>query len=144
MTYNDSPYFDKHNLILHFPVRLHGTTKTIQDYPPIKMPVYAIIGNFEDLTISCNSTRNLSNFLNTILIDVGDCSIYETIWTEISVTNNTAVTQLCGFVNLPKVGLIWQPWLTITIFFLNSALRWYQILGSANSTRVNGKNSRFT
>ncbi|KAL1502831.1 hypothetical protein ABEB36_007918 [Hypothenemus hampei] len=94
---------NKSNCLLNFYVQICIASKLHQDVPPINLEVYAITDSFEDLTITCESTENLSNFLNTILIDLGDCSVYETIWTDIYLSNNTASTQFCGFVDLPQI-----------------------------------------
>lgn len=102
-TQNSCPYFDKNTSILEFPIQLYPVSNIAQDYPPVKVYVYAIIANYEDLTISFTATKILSNFLNTILIDMGDCSIYETMWLDIFLTNNTLETQVCAFVDLPEV-----------------------------------------
>uniref|UniRef100_A0AAR5QG06 CFAP74 fourth Ig-like domain-containing protein n=1 Tax=Dendroctonus ponderosae TaxID=77166 RepID=A0AAR5QG06_DENPD len=98
--------FDKSNSILSFNIHLYVASQPLQDYPPVKVPVYAIVANFQDLTIACIATRHMSNFLNTVLIDVGDCSIYETLWTEIHLTNNTALMQVCAFMDLPQAVVL--------------------------------------
>ncbi|CAG9770157.1 unnamed protein product [Ceutorhynchus assimilis] len=94
---------DTTNNILEFSIRLCVVSKIASDYPPVEVPVYAIITNSDDLSLSCNVSSCLSNFLSTLLVDMGDCSTYETQWFDLTLNNNTEVTQYCGFVNLPPV-----------------------------------------
>ncbi|XP_050311180.1 uncharacterized protein LOC126746816 isoform X2 [Anthonomus grandis grandis] len=96
-------FYDRSCSILEYCIQICPVSKKSQDYPPVRVAVYAIIANFEDLNISFHtSSKHMTNFLNTLLIDMGECSIYEQIWAEISLTNNTFVTQICGFMDLPQ------------------------------------------
>ena len=97
-------YFDKNTSILEFPIHLHVVSNNYQDYPPLTTQVYAIFTNTEDIAIMASPKYDLTNFLDTILLDMKVCSIYETVWTEMFLINNTAVTQYCGFIELPEVS----------------------------------------
>ncbi|XP_076253985.1 uncharacterized protein LOC143192492 isoform X1 [Rhynchophorus ferrugineus] len=99
---NNSKYFSKSTSILEFPIHLNLLTKSYQDYPTLKIPIYAILTNSDDITISTNFTANISNFLNTVLLDMGTCSVCETVYTDLFLINNTYTTQICGFLNLPE------------------------------------------
>ncbi|XP_030759567.1 cilia- and flagella-associated protein 74-like isoform X2 [Sitophilus oryzae] len=94
-------YFCKSTSILEFYIHLQLVSKNYLDYPPLKIPVYAIVTNSDELDISAISTENINNFLNTIMVDLGTCSIYETVYTDIYLTNSSSATQTCGFFNLP-------------------------------------------
>ena len=92
---------------MEFPVYIQVVSKAHLDYPPANLTVYAIVANCEDLTIctDADAADYLSNFLNTVLLDMGVCSVYETITTDLYLVNNTLVTQICGFVDIPPVRL---------------------------------------
>ncbi|XP_030759570.1 cilia- and flagella-associated protein 74-like isoform X4 [Sitophilus oryzae] len=105
-------YFCKSTSILEFYIHLQLVSKNYLDYPPLKIPVYAIVTNSDELDISAISTENINNFLNTIMVDLGTCSIYETVYTDIYLTNSSSATQTCGFFNLPdsiKLTLLANP-----------------------------------
>ncbi|KAF5284233.1 hypothetical protein FQR65_LT00233 [Abscondita terminalis] len=107
-------YYDRGTRILEFPVYVCVLSKKFLTVPPCKMVVVAVITEDNGLSLSCGDFRfatyrhaccdedvcNCESHAEYV-VDLGDCTTAEAVYTDLIIANNSYVSQVFGFVNLP-------------------------------------------
>ncbi|KAK4878049.1 hypothetical protein RN001_010555 [Aquatica leii] len=102
-----SKYYDEDTNILEFPVYI-SISKKHSTIPPRKVVVVAVISEPNGLALSsCDMHTYYNKFCdvdesNECIIDLGQCTTAETVYTTLKLTNNSNVFQIFGFINLPS------------------------------------------
>ncbi|KAJ8964226.1 hypothetical protein NQ314_005055 [Rhamnusium bicolor] len=96
-------YYDKETSILEFPIHICVPSKSYRDVPPVKLVVFSIVTTQKSLTVTPLNTEFCTYFQDSLLaLDLGECTTYETVFTEIEIVNNTLAPQIYGFPDLPE------------------------------------------
>ncbi|VEN61858.1 unnamed protein product [Callosobruchus maculatus] len=95
-------YFDSKNNILEFPIRIYVVSKNYFNAPPVQATVYAVLLNQHNLTIIPMSEYLTVYRTNEAVLNLGECSLFETVSTQFLIQNNTALPQMYGFFNVPQ------------------------------------------
>ncbi|XP_072380055.1 uncharacterized protein [Diabrotica undecimpunctata] len=104
----ESVYFDKDLLLLEVPLEVHIMTKNYSNIFPVLVTIFAVV--------TCTNLLNIRPLDNNAVIasskylelDLGQCSIYETVVTVLAIENNTSMKQIYGFTDLPSC-LTFEP-----------------------------------
>lgn len=99
----DTLNYDKATSILEFPVYFCILSKTYPDIPPLKAIVFAILTPQKCLTIIPTKRKIEEIPSKTATLNLGECSIFETVFADIDVINNTLAPQIYTFTNIPQV-----------------------------------------
>nr|CAI5830131.1 unnamed protein product [Callosobruchus analis] len=95
-------YFDSENNILEFPIRIYVVSKNYFNAPPVQATVYAVLVNHHNLTIIPMSEHLTVYQPNEAVLNLGECSLFETVTTEFMIQNDTVQPQIYGFFNVPQ------------------------------------------
>ncbi|KAK5638949.1 hypothetical protein RI129_013244 [Pyrocoelia pectoralis] len=93
----EARFYSSETQILEIPVYLCMSSKALKNMPPRKLIVTSILTEANGLTISCND-----EYFKNSVINMGECTTAETVYTTISLSNNSRVFQIFGFVDLPE------------------------------------------
>lgn len=97
-------YYNRENRILEFSVQLIPLSKAFRDVPPTKLFAYAILDNSLDVFVESEEEKYTSTTKSDeMCLDMGSCSIKESVIARIKIINETDVPQHYGFLNLPQV-----------------------------------------
>ncbi|CAH1954454.1 unnamed protein product [Acanthoscelides obtectus] len=94
--------FDSENNILEFPIRIYIVSKNHFNAPPVQATVYAALLNEHNLTIEPMSEHLTVYRPNEAVLNLGECSLFETVSTEFMIKNETSLPQVYGFFNVPQ------------------------------------------
>lgn len=122
---NKFEYYDPNTFIIEFPVYFCVITKPLLKIPHVKLTTYAILNSCYNFTFReiCPSCQPIQT------VDLGNCSIQECVWTNITLQNLTFVPQIFLFANVPKVihitiQLIFYPQIYKILVFNYNAQLW--------------------
>lgn len=93
-----SRYYNEFTCILEFPVYVFVMSKNYSAMPPGKVSVMAILAQPDDVKINAKDKTYSQNGM----VNLGKCTIYETVYVDIEIKNESQVKQMYGFTNLPE------------------------------------------
>ncbi|XP_057653697.1 uncharacterized protein LOC130892333 [Diorhabda carinulata] len=99
-------YFDKELSLLKLNIQVCILTKNYNEIPPVIATVYAVITVSNILSINPVDNTFVNYMSNCLILDVGKCTIFESVYTDIEVKNNSLIPQIYGFMDVPH-------WITI-------------------------------
>lgn len=94
-------YFDMETSILEFPIYFCIISKAYPDMPPIKATVFAVLTSQKCLTVVPVKKKYYES--STATLNLGECSIFETVYADVELTNHSLAPQVYGFINIPQV-----------------------------------------
>lgn len=100
------PYYKPELSILEFPLYICILTNNYADVAPVKIMAYAIITSSNILDIIPNNKKFTRYCSDGIFLNLGHCTVNETVTTDIVLENNSLAPQVYGFVDLPKVKIL--------------------------------------
>ncbi|CAH1155492.1 unnamed protein product [Phaedon cochleariae] len=91
-------HFDKQTGILEFPIHVCTMSKNYALIPPVRAKIFAVLTEANGIAISAKTTE----YQRGDIVDLGECSIYETVVTDLVIENRTLSPQIYGFLDLPQ------------------------------------------
>nr|XP_023018778.1 uncharacterized protein LOC111507668 isoform X1 [Leptinotarsa decemlineata] len=95
-------YFDGSTGILEMPVHICILSRNYSAIPPIKATIFAVLSDQNNTNIIPTEEANCDYFPDGAVLDLGECSIYEIVYTDIIIENETSSPQIYGFIDLPQ------------------------------------------
>ncbi|CAG9854455.1 unnamed protein product [Phyllotreta striolata] len=96
------PYFKPEYSILEFPLQLCVPSNQFSNVAPVKVMTYAIVTNCTDVSVTPAASEMAKMDPDGVLLDLGECTVYETVTADLVVENKTLTPQIYGFLDLPK------------------------------------------
>ncbi|XP_076182960.1 cilia- and flagella-associated protein 74 [Ptiloglossa arizonensis] len=88
-------FYDPNSSMLEFPVHVHTVSRDTEKPPPIVLKTLASLTTCRGLVLGRGSGIKPAN------IDLGYVHTHESVYTELTLTNDSLLIQEYGFVNLP-------------------------------------------
>lgn len=101
-----TPYFNKETSILEFPIQVWVKCQQICDVPCLKLTTFAIVTDPSNIFLKHPCIFEGPDVKPSNLVNLGQCSVYESVYTDIEVINNSHVLQHFYFPDLPEVCVI--------------------------------------